>query len=111
MAVMPRSLQAWGSDNFHDTFKAEMEGFRQDVLPLRQTVGEGNSVYDGDLGVVVNGVDDDAESITVKAGVFFAEIVSCCSCGEGDPIEEAYCELLVNIDKQSGEASFEVLAN
>lgn len=111
MAVMPRSLQAWGSENFQDTFKAEMEEFRQDVLPLRQTVGEGNTVYDGDLGVVVNGVDDDAEAIKVKAGVFFAEIVSCCSCGEGDPIEEAYCEMAVSINKESGEVHFEVLAD
>lgn len=109
MAKMANSLRDWQSERFEQSFKTEMEGFRKDVLPLNEVIGEGNTAYDGDLGAMINGVSEDERFIRVRAGLFFAEIVSCCSCGEGDPIEEAYCELEVTIDKSDAEATFTVI--
>ena len=109
MATMPNSLRDWNSKLFEQTFKAELEGFRKDVLPLDEVIGEGNTVYDNDLGVTIIEVADDEQCIQAKVGVFFAEIVSCCSCGESDPIDEAYCEMRVTIDKSTAEAEFSVI--
>jgi len=106
---MPNALNSWGKESFQQSFQQEMELFRKDVLPLSEVVGEGNSVYDGDLGVIVNAVSDDEYAIRVRAGVFFAEIVSCVSCGEGPPIDEAYCEMEVVIDKVTAETTFSVI--
>ncbi len=111
MASMPNSLQAGGSENFKQILQQEMETFRRDVLPLDQVIDHGNRVYDNDLGVTVMGVSDDERTIQAKVGVFFAEVISCVSCGEGDPIDEAYCELRVTIDKESAEATFQVVQN
>lgn len=109
MATMPNSLLAWGSDTFKQALQAELETFRRDVLPLDEAVDRGNRVYDNDLGITVMGVSDAGDAIQAKVGVFFAEVIACISCGEGDPIDEAYCEMLVSIDKESGEASFALL--
>ncbi len=109
MATMPNSLRDWNSELFEQTLKVEMEGFRKDVLPLAEVIGEGNTVYDNDLGVTVIDVADDERFIEAKVGVFFAEIVSCCSCGESDPVDEAYCEMKVKIDKSTAEAEFSVI--
>ncbi len=111
MAKMANSLRDWQNETFEQTFKTEMEGFRKDVLPLDEVIGDGNTAYDGDLGVIINKVSEDEHSIRARVGVFFAEIISCCSCGEGDPIEEAYCEMEVKIDKTTAEAEFTVINN
>ena len=111
MVTMPRALEAWGGEGFKQTLKEELETFRRDVLPLDQAIEQGNRVYDNDLGVTVMRVNDDEEAIYARVGVFFAEVISCVSCGEGDPIDEAYCEMQVRIDKKSAEASFELVEN
>ncbi|MEN8170613.1 MAG: glucosamine--fructose-6-phosphate aminotransferase [Pseudomonadota bacterium] len=109
MAKMLDSLRDWNAESFEQTFKSEMEGFRKDVLPLDDVIDDGNTVYDGDLGVTVIEFAEGDQFIEVRAGVYFAEIVSCCSCGESPPIDEAYCEMNVRINKSTAEAEFAVI--
>ena len=79
LASLPDNLRNPNRATFKGPLKRELEGFRDDVLPLREVVGEG------------------------------AEIVSCHSCGEGDPIGGAYCELAVSIDKVRDAAAFALI--
>ena len=109
MAKMPNSLRAWKTPQFTQTLKEEMETFRRDVLPLEGLVEKGNALFDDDLGVTVLGVSEGEGFIQAKVGVFFAEIINCVSCGESDPIDEAYCEMEVRIDKETAEAHFSVI--
>lgn len=109
MVSMPLSLGDWGTERFKQTLQQELEGLRSDVLPLQQAIGRGNRVYDHDLGVAVMQAWDNSQFIAARFGVFFAEVISCVSCGEGEPVDEAYCEMEVRIDKQSGEAQFSLL--
>ncbi len=111
MATMQNSLRDWGNDTFKQTLKSELEGFGREVLPLDEAIERGNRVYDKDLGITVMNVWDDEQQIAARFGVFFAEVISCVSCGEGDPIDEAYCEMEVHIDKGSGEARFSLLSD
>lgn len=108
MAQLPNSLRDWQTDTFESSFKSEMERFRRDVLPLKDAIEDLNSVDDSDLGVTFISATDDDNAINAKVGVYFAEIVSCCSCGEDSPVEEAYCEMSVVIDKATADAKFSV---
>jgi hypothetical protein len=111
MANLPNALRDWNSDAFATSLKSEMECFRRDVLPLQDAIEDLNSVEDSDLGVTFISASDDEDTIHAKVGVYFAEVISCCSCGESSPVEEAYCEMSVTIDKTSAEATFSVAAD
>jgi hypothetical protein len=107
MVTLPNSLREWQSDAFVDTLQHEIESLRGGgVLPLDEVIGEGNQVLDSDLGVTVLAVAEEEGFIQARVGVYFAEIVSCCSCGESPPIDEAYCEMRVVIDQSTAEATF-----
>lgn len=109
MAKLPNSLCDWQTDRFSQTLKTELEGFKQDVLPLKEVIDEGNYVDDSDIGATIIEVSDDEQNIHGKVGIYFAQIVSCCSCGESPPIDEAYCEMMVSIDKSTAEAEFKLI--
>ncbi|MEW6645907.1 MAG: hypothetical protein AB1450_01745 [Pseudomonadota bacterium] len=107
MTVLQAAVAAWGSDAFAATLKGELERLRSDVLPIGHVVGAGNRLDDSDLGIIVNEVRDDADHIYARVGVFFAEIVACTTCSGGSGMcDEAYCELLVTIDRKDGTARF-----
>lgn len=106
MTMLKESATAWGTTSFASTLKAEMETLRSGMLPIAHVIGDGNRLDDSDLGVIVNEVSDDAGYIYAKVGVFFAEIVNCTTCSGGSGMcDEAYCELVVIIDKASGAAT------
>ncbi len=84
MVMLNNSLNAWGTEGFSAALKAELEELRSDVLPIAQAVEPGNRLDDSDLGVIVNGVSEDARHVYATVGVFFAQVVECVSCGGGD---------------------------
>lgn len=107
MTLLRASLDAWGSEAFTTTLKAELERLRSDVLPIAHVIAAGSRLDDSDLGVILNEASDDVHYIHAKVGVFFTEIVECVTCGGGNGMrDEAYCELMVRIDKSTGEARF-----
>ncbi len=108
MTKLAQSLQHWGSETFNSSLKQELEQLRADVLPLKEAIDPDNYVIDFDLGVTVISANEKDDAIHAKIGVYFAEEVSCCSCGEGAPTEEAYCEMEVIIDKHSADTTFAI---
>ncbi len=110
MTTLKHSADAWGTERFAAVLKDELEQLRADVLPIAHVLEPDDRLDDSDLGVIVNEVSDDAQHIFAKVGVFFAKFVECTTCGGGSGMhDEAYCELLVTIDRSSGKASFEPL--
>ncbi len=108
MTILIKTIDVWGSASFSDVLKAELENLRSDVLPIAHVIEQGNRLDDSDLGIIVNAITDDGQKIIADIGVFFAQILSCVTCGGGDGVhDEAYCELRVTIDKGTGEARFE----
>ncbi len=108
MVKLPNSLRDWQTDAFEPSLKAEIERFRRDVLPLNEVIEADNRVDDSDLGMTFIRATDDEHFIKALVGIYFAEIISCCSCSGGSPVEEAYCEMHVTIDKSTGETEFRV---
>lgn len=107
MVILADALDAWGTERFRAVLKSELEKLRSDVLPIAHAVEEGNRLDDSDLGIIVNEVTDDEQRIHARVGVFCAQYIDCVTCGGGRGVrDEAYCELLVSIDKSSGAAEF-----
>lgn len=109
MVILGDSLRDWQSERFAHTLQRELEALRGGVLPLHEVIGAGNRVLDSDLGVTLLEVAEEAGFIQARVGVYFAEIVSCCSCGESPPIEEAYCEMRVTIDSTTAQSAFTIV--
>ena len=104
---LENSLRAWNTDAFAGILRKEILGLGSGVLPLHEAAA-GGCVDAGDIEVTVLGSTDCATEIHVNVGVFFAEIIAGCSCGDEPSASNAYCELQVSIDKATALARFEV---
>jgi hypothetical protein len=105
---LENSVRAWNTDAFAGVLKADILELGGAVLPLHEAATTG-CVDEGDIGITVLGSADNATEIHVNIGVFFAEIIAGCSCGDEPSTSNAYCELLVSIDKATGLARFAVI--
>lgn len=105
---LAESLAAWGAPGFELALKRELEGLGAASLPLQQGLSGSSVALDDWVQVMVIGASDDAERIRARIGVFYSGLVAGCSCAD-DPTPVAahneYCELLIVIDKATGEAS------
>jgi hypothetical protein len=104
---LPESARAWGSTDFVAVLKRELAE-RKDELPLQQALTGTSTVADEAVTVVLLGTQADAALICVKVGIFFGGILAGCSCADDPtPIEPQteYCELKIEIDRVTGNAS------
>ena len=105
---LPRSLHAWPGGTFADTLKAEIEALPAGSLPLDKATLTGWHIDDSHITATVLRVADDTTSICADVGIFFAEIIAGCSCGDEPQSQGNYCELQVIINKGNGSATFAV---
>jgi len=109
MPTLPHSLQQWQSGAFENTLKSELENAKSFSLPLEKATSQGGYIDDSDISVTVIRHKARGNSIQAKVGIFFTEIIVGCSCGD-DPLPvNAYCEMLISIDRNTAEAEFEVI--
>ena len=104
--LFPRSLHAWPTKTFSSTLKAEIEALPAGSLPLDKATLNGWYIDDSQISATVLRVVDDATLIAADVGIFFAEIIAGCSCGDAPQSQNAYCELRISIDKGTGRAMF-----
>jgi len=110
MPIFVSSLRHFGSDSFPATLKRELETLGSGVLPLERGTTQGGRVDDSNISATIIRVGEDDQFVRALVGVFFNEIVGGCSCGDEPVAENAYCEIQVLIDKQTGEAEFAVVS-
>ena len=109
MAVLKQALQSWGHDAFKQVLKNELQQLPEGELPLGKCSMRGGNIDHDSLSVSVLSVSDDEQNILAKISVFFNEISAGGSCGFDPTTESGYGEMLVRIDKDSGETEFEVV--
>ncbi|WP_457670748.1 hypothetical protein [Thiolapillus sp.] len=105
---LPKSLEAWGSPDFQAILKKELEALGIEGLPLQQGLSHSSIALDGNIQAVILTVTEATPHLSVKAGLFYTGIVSGCNCADDPgPVEaqNEYCEILVMLQKSSGEAS------
>jgi len=113
MIRLTRTLNAWGTPDFRDVLKKEVEQLDAAQLPLQQGLSTGSYALDNNLQVMVISVSEDAGFIRAKAGIFYAGILTGCSCAD-DPTpvneESEYCVVQLDIDKSTAETTIALLA-
>jgi hypothetical protein len=110
--MMPRfdsALGDWGSDAFAETLKHEIEGLEPGILPLLQGSSRGGVPDEREIKAMLLQASEGPDSIQARVGIFFNEILAGCSCGDEPMSLQSYCEMQVDIDKSTAEASFSVL--
>ena len=108
-----RALAAYGRDNFEGILKKEIEALGVDGLPLVKGLSGSNYVAGDKVQAMIISVTADARHVRVKAGIFFAGILTGCSCADDPtPVEEQneYCELMFEIDRTSAHATVALLS-
>ena len=111
MPKLPNSLRDWNSDLFSKTLKYEIENLEAGTLPLMKGVSHGGVSDDSDISVSVLSVTDHQKCIQANVGVFFAEILAGCSCGDEPMSMNAYCEIQVSVDKTTADTEFRVMTD
>jgi len=110
---LPASLQAWGTERFDDTFKAEVEQLPAAALPLQKGLSLSSYVSDEPFRVMVIRRQEDTSALHIKAGIFYSGIIAGCSCSD-DPsptdVQAEYCDLEFVIDRVTAEVEVRLLA-
>ncbi len=113
MIRLAETLNAWGTPDFNNILKKEIEQLDAGQIPLQQGLSAGSYAIDGKLNAMIIGVSEEAGFIRVKAGIFYASIIAGCSCAD-DPTpvneESEYCVVQLDIDKQTAETTIALLA-
>jgi hypothetical protein len=112
MIRLTKAFNAWGTPAFEDILKAEVEQLDADLLPLQQGLANTSHVTDSQHKVMILRVADDQGFIHVKVGIFYSGIIAGCSCADDPtPIDEQneYCEVQIEINKKTAEATVALL--
>jgi hypothetical protein len=109
---LKESLQAWGTPAFRDVLKAEIARLGPADLPLQQGLSGSSYATDTPPQAVILSATDEGDHLRIKAGLFYAGVIAGCSCADDPtPVDEQteYCEVLLEIDKGSGETRVTLL--
>jgi hypothetical protein len=109
MVELHDALRAWGTAGFAPALKRALEGLAPGTLPLDGATAHGGRIADGPVAVTIQGAADAGTHLDATIGVFFAEVIAGCSCGDEPFDQPGYCELLVRIDKATGAAAFTLI--
>jgi len=112
MIRLTKALSAWGSPAFSAQLSGELEQLPHTALPLQQGLTQSSQVSSEPFKVMLIDAHDETEAIVVKLGVFYSGITAGCSCADDPtPVEPQteFCNLLLRIDKTTGEASVSLL--
>ena len=114
MIRLTKTLNAWGTPDFKDILKKEIEQMDAGQLPLQQGLSTGSYAIDSQLNAMIIGVSEAAGFIRVKAGIFYSGIIGGCSCAD-DPTpvneENEYCVVQLDINKQTAETTVALLVD
>lgn len=106
-----QALAAWGTPQFESVFKQEMAR-AVGMLPLQQAIKVGSQVTDAPITVIMHHVSATETLIRVRAGIFYASVIAGCSCADDPtPVGEntEYCEIQVEIDRETGSVKIALL--
>lgn len=105
---LSKSKIAYGSEEFEDTLKKEIQTLSPEQLPLQKGLSISSYVGPSPFTVTILKVSEDADNIIIKTGVFYTGIIAGCNCSDDpSPVDEQneYCEILFTINKNTAETS------
>jgi hypothetical protein len=105
---LPESVKAWGSPDFNEVLKDEIEHLDPALLPLQQGLTFTSQALDGEFSVMVISAAGQPGFIHARVGIFYEGILGGCNCADDPtPVEpqNEYCEAVLVIDRATAEAS------
>lgn len=106
MPKFVHALGSWCSDSFASHLQNEIKCLEPGAIPLEKCTTQGGYVDDSNLAASVFHCTETKQAIQAKVGIHFTEIVICCGCGDEPMTQNAYCEMLITIDKMTAETTF-----
>ncbi len=107
---LEKSAKAWGSPDFQRVFKQEIAD-NSAGLPLQQGLSSSSYALTDRIDAMIIGSMEEEGVLKLKAGIFFEGVLGGCSCADDPtPVERQseYCEMLIEIDGKTGEATASV---
>ena len=111
---LSKSLNAFHTKDFNAVLKNELQQIDKALLPLQQGLTLSSYVGKSPLSAVILNISDKANSILIKAGIFYTGIIAGCSCSDDpSPTDEQneYCELQFEINKKTSETHVTLLTD
>ncbi len=112
MLRLTKVFSAWGTPEFTDVLKKEIEQLDAVHLPLQQGLSASSYALDDKFSVMILGVSEEPGFIHARAGIFYSGIIAGCSCADDPtPVNELneYCEVQLDIDKKTAETKIALL--
>jgi len=112
MIRLSKALAAWQTPAFKAVLKAEIEHLDANLLPLQEGLSQSSHANADKLSVMILSVVEEPDCLRVKAGLFYTGIIAGCSCADDPtPVDEVneYCEVRIEIDKQTAAATISLL--
>ena len=113
MTRLPKSLNAWGTPEFKEILKREIEQLDAGNFPLQQGLSASSHVTDRPFQAMIIGASEEAGLIRVKAGIFYTGVIAGCNCADDpSPVDEQneYCVVQLIIDRMTAETTVTLLA-
>ncbi len=109
-----KAFNAWGTSEFTNVLKKEIEHLDANLLPLQQGLSAGNYVVGDKFSVMVLDTSEDENFIHARAGIFYNSIIGGCACADDPtPVSELneYCVVRLDIDKKTAETTIALLTD
>lgn len=113
MIRLPCALNAWGTPEFGDALKQEIEQLDAAHLPLQQGLSGSSHVTERPFQAMLLSVREEPTLILVRMGVFYTGTVAGCNCADDpSPIDEQneYCVVQLGIDRLTADTTVSLLA-
>ena len=111
MIRLPLLLSVWEQPDFEDALKKTIAE-QGNELPLQAGLTAGSFALEKPLEVMVISTSETDTHIEARMGIFYESLTPGCACA-GDPTVESeqneHITVLVSIDKQTAEVSFQLL--
>ncbi|MHB1085498.1 MAG: hypothetical protein ACYCZA_11745 [Thiobacillus sp.] len=102
MIQLSKSLNAWGTPEFGNALKMEIEQLDAQQLPLQQGLSNSSHVTDRPFQAMILSTREEPGLIKVRLGVFYTGVIAGCSCADDPtPVDEQteYCVMQLAIDR------------
>jgi hypothetical protein len=97
------------AESLSQALKGEIENLPPGALPLERALTQGGRVEAGGVTATVISLAESETGIRARVGIFFDEIVGGCSCGDEPFSHNVFCEMQVDVDRETAEAAFTLI--
>ena len=105
-------LEYWGTTEFSTQLRTKLKTLTVNELPLQQGLSYSSIALDHSLDALILNIQDNPQSIQIKAGIFYKGAIAGCNCAD-DPTpmdeNEEYCDILIHLNKINGLSTIELL--